>query len=75
MLPMDRPCTLTFWRVLPGREADFLDAARQLADVLRRLPGAPGELTLVQSVEDPAVFRPSAHRVVHPDASATSAGT
>ena len=53
---MDRPCTVTFWRVHPGQEADFLDAARQLAEVLRRLPGAPGDLTLVQSIEDPAVF-------------------
>lgn len=53
---MDRPCTLTFWRVRPGEEAEFLDTARQLADVLRQLPGAPGDLTLVQSTEDPEVF-------------------
>ena len=53
---MDRPCTLTSWRVLPGQVDAFLDTARQLAEVLRQLPGAPGNLTLIQSVEDPAVF-------------------
>ena len=53
---MDRPCTLTVWRVHPGHEAEFLETARQLAEVLRLLPGAPGDLTLVQSVDDPAVF-------------------
>jgi antibiotic biosynthesis monooxygenase (ABM) superfamily enzyme len=53
---MDRPCTITLWRVRPGSEADFQETARALADVLLRLPGRPGELTLVQSMEDQAVF-------------------
>jgi antibiotic biosynthesis monooxygenase (ABM) superfamily enzyme len=48
---------MTFWRVRPGSEADFQEAARLLADVLLRIPGRPGALTLVQSMEDPAVFR------------------
>lgn len=53
---MDRPCTMTLWRVHPGREDEFLDTVRELAEVLLRLPGRPGELTLVQSTDDPAVF-------------------
>jgi hypothetical protein len=53
---MDRPCTMTLWRVRPDGEADFLDKVRELAEVLLRLPGRPGELTLVQSTDDPAVF-------------------
>ena len=53
---MDRPCTMTLWRVRPGSEADFQATARLLADVLLRLTGRPGELTLMQSTEDPTVF-------------------
>jgi antibiotic biosynthesis monooxygenase (ABM) superfamily enzyme len=53
---MDRPCTMTLWRVRPGSVAEFLDTARELAEVLLRLPGRPGELTLVQSTDDAAVF-------------------
>lgn len=53
---MDRPCTMTMWRVRPGSEADFLQTVRTLADVLQGLPGRPGELTLVRSTDDDAVF-------------------
>jgi antibiotic biosynthesis monooxygenase (ABM) superfamily enzyme len=52
----DRPCTMTLWRVRPGNEAEFRDTTRELAEVLLRLPGRPGELTLVQSTDDAAVF-------------------
>ncbi|WP_158647107.1 antibiotic biosynthesis monooxygenase family protein [Actinoplanes sp. ATCC 53533] len=47
---------MTLWRVRPGDEAAFLDTTRELAEVLLRLPGRPGELTLVQSTDDPTVF-------------------
>jgi antibiotic biosynthesis monooxygenase (ABM) superfamily enzyme len=47
---------MTTWRVRPGSEAEFLHTTRRLADVLQRLPRRPGELTLVQSTEDEAVF-------------------
>jgi hypothetical protein len=47
---------MTMWRVRAGGEADFLETARRLADVLLHLPHRPGELTLVQSVEDESVF-------------------
>jgi antibiotic biosynthesis monooxygenase (ABM) superfamily enzyme len=47
---------MTTWRVRPGSEADFLETARSLADVLLRLPHRPGELTLVQSIEDESAF-------------------
>jgi antibiotic biosynthesis monooxygenase (ABM) superfamily enzyme len=53
---MDRPCTMTTWDVRPGSEAEFLETAMRLADVLLRLPGRPGELTLVQSIDDETVF-------------------
>jgi heme-degrading monooxygenase HmoA len=51
-----RPYTLALWRVQPGREGEFVQAWRQLAEVFRRLPDPPGEGTLVQSVEDPQRF-------------------
>ncbi|WP_214407946.1 antibiotic biosynthesis monooxygenase family protein [Pseudonocardia lacus] len=47
---------MTRWRVRPDGEAEFLDAVRELAEVLMRLPGRPGELTLVRSADDPTVF-------------------
>jgi antibiotic biosynthesis monooxygenase (ABM) superfamily enzyme len=47
---------MTWWRVQPGNEAEFLDTAHRLADVLLRLPNPPGGLTLVQSADDEAVF-------------------
>ena len=53
---MDRPCTLILWRIHPGSEAEFLDTMRELVEVLLRLPGRPGGLTLVQSTDDAAVF-------------------
>jgi antibiotic biosynthesis monooxygenase (ABM) superfamily enzyme len=51
-----RPCTLTEWRVRPGCETDFVATAEELAAVLLALPGRPGELTLVQSTGDAAIF-------------------
>jgi antibiotic biosynthesis monooxygenase (ABM) superfamily enzyme len=47
---------MTWWRVRPGNEAEFLATARRLADVLLALPNPPGGLTLVQSTDDEAVF-------------------
>jgi hypothetical protein len=53
---MDNPCTMTRWRVSPDAEAEFLHTAHELAEVLLQLPGRPGELTLVQSVDDASIF-------------------
>jgi hypothetical protein len=53
---MERPCTMTWWRVRPGNVAEFLDTANLLADVLLRLPNPPGGLTLLQCADDEAVF-------------------
>lgn len=53
---MDRPCTLTMWRVLPVQEVAFLETIDRLTGVLQNLPQRPGGLTLLQSIDDPAVF-------------------
>ena len=53
---MERPCTMIIWRVRPGSESHFQETARRLVDVLLRLPGRPGGVTLVQSMEEPGVF-------------------
>jgi heme-degrading monooxygenase HmoA len=75
-----RPYTLALWRVQPGREGEFVDTWKQLAEVFERLPDPPGEATLVQSVEDPQRFYSFGwwHRpqdipamLAHPEAQAT----
>ena len=53
---MDRPCTLTTWRVTPGKQDAFLEAIEELEAVLLQLPGPPGGLDVLQSVDDSAVF-------------------
>ncbi len=56
VIEVDRPCTMTMWQVLPGREQVFLETVRQLAQVLQDLPHPPAELTLLRSADDPAAF-------------------
>ena len=53
---MDRPCTLTTWRVTPANKDAFLETIDQLEAVLLQLAEPPGGLDVVQSVDDPAVF-------------------
>ena len=53
---MDRPCTLTMWKVQPDQQQAFQDTISRLESVLLRLPEPPGALTLLQSVDDPTVF-------------------
>jgi heme-degrading monooxygenase HmoA len=51
-----RPYTLGSWRVQPGREAEFVQAWLELAEVFKRLAAPPGEGMLLQSVDDTQVF-------------------
>lgn len=53
---MDRPCTLTMWRVELDRQQVFQATLSQLETVLLRLPEPPGALILLQSKDDPAIF-------------------
>jgi antibiotic biosynthesis monooxygenase (ABM) superfamily enzyme len=53
---MDRPCTLTRWRVELDHQAAFHDTLDQLEAVLLRLPGPPRTLIVLQSRDDPAIF-------------------
>ena len=53
---MDRPCTLTTWRVTPGNQDAFLGAVDQLEAVLLQLDEPPGGLAVLQSTGDPTVF-------------------
>ena len=60
---MDRPCTLTMWKVQPDQQQAFQDTISRLESVLLRLPEPPGALTLLQSVDDPTVF----HTIGYPE--------
>ncbi len=48
--------TLGVWRVLPGRDDEFVAAWRALGAVFRNLDQPPGDGTLVRSVEDPQQY-------------------
>jgi heme-degrading monooxygenase HmoA len=49
--------TLAEWRVMPGREAEFVTAWKELGTVFARLPQPPADRgTLVRSVDDPLLF-------------------
>jgi hypothetical protein len=45
--------TLALWRVKESREAEFVEAWKDLSDYFLNLPNPPGTGTLVRSVEDP----------------------
>ena len=53
---MDRPCTLTMWRVELDRQTAFQEVISQLETVLLRLPNPPEALILLRSSDDPAIF-------------------
>ena len=44
------------WRVKPGREAEFIKAWRELANVFQNLPARPMGGTLIQSLVDSSLF-------------------
>lgn len=49
--------TLGVWRVKPGKEAEFIEAWKDLGGVFRQLPNPPsGKGTLLQSLNDPLLF-------------------
>ena len=49
--------TLGVWKVKPGKEAEFIEAWKELSGVFRNLPMPPGgKGTLVQSLTDPLLF-------------------
>lgn len=49
--------TLGAWRVKPGREAEFVEAWKDLSRLFSQLPMPPGGTgTLVQSLTDPLLF-------------------
>jgi heme-degrading monooxygenase HmoA len=52
----DEVYTLGVWRVLPGREEEFVEGWRALGAVFRSLDPPPGAGVLVQSVEDPRQY-------------------
>ena len=45
--------TLGVWRVIAGKESEFVEAWKELGDRFGILPHPPGPGTLIQSVEDP----------------------
>src|SRR5512141_2873903 len=49
--------TLGMWRVKPGKEAEFIEAWKELGQLFSQLPQPPGgKGTLVQSLNDPLLF-------------------
>ena len=48
--------TLGYWRVKPGKQAEFVAAWKSLGDYFVSFPQPPGKGTLVQSVEDDSLF-------------------
>ena len=44
------------WRVKPGREAEFIEAWEELANVFLNLPARPLRSTLIQSLIDVSLF-------------------
>jgi hypothetical protein len=44
------------WKSKPGRENDLIEAWKGLGDFFLSLPQPPGPGTLVQSIDDPALF-------------------
>jgi hypothetical protein len=44
------------WRVMAGRETEFVEAWQNLADVFSALPSPPIEGTLLQSTTDPQLY-------------------
>lgn len=44
------------WRVKPGREAEFIKAWQELANVFQNLPARPLRGTLIQSLVDVSLF-------------------
>lgn len=52
----DTPYTLAMWRVIAGRQADFVAAWKELATVFAALPNPPIEGTLLQSTADPHLY-------------------
>jgi hypothetical protein len=78
----EQPYTLARWYVLPGQEAAFVAAWRELATFFLALPAPPGWGTLLRSIEDPRLFYsfgpwPSVETIAamqaHPDAPAAMA--
>ena len=55
---MDTPVIYTHaeWRVIPGRETEFVKAWRQLAEAFASLAGRPLWGSLLQSTETPSLF-------------------
>lgn len=52
----DEIYTLGAWRVREGKEAEFIEAWKQLGSFFRELPHPPGVGTLIQSVDEPRQF-------------------
>ena len=48
--------THALWRVKPDKEAEFIKAWKELADVFSNLPARPTRGTLIQSLTEPALF-------------------
>jgi len=53
---MDRPCTLTMWRVEPDQQPAFRESLDQLESVLLELRAPPQALILLRSRDDPAIL-------------------
>ncbi len=53
----DEIYTVGAWRVKPDKEAEFIEAWKELSGIFRALPMPPGGTgTLVQSITDPLLF-------------------
>lgn len=53
---MAKAYTLGTYRVIPGREAEFILAWKQLATILSALPNPPFWGTLIKSTTEPTLF-------------------
>lgn len=52
---LGRPYTLGRWRPHSGREAEFIAAWLELAELFKDLHASPGDGVLLRSVEDPGL--------------------
>lgn len=52
----DETYTLGAWRAKDGKQAEFVEAWRELGRYFRSLPHPPGQGMLLQSVDDPQQF-------------------